>query len=1170
MIIAGLDGISGVSAWAFRLRDALAGHPRYRIVLVNCRETGNRVGRFDETATTLEAMAALLRAHGPAIVIPNFVWPIFDVCAGLINEGVSLRCVGYCRADSEGEYYQPLEWYAPLISQFIAVSPECASTLAARLPERARDITTLPTGVVVPPTLARDYQTAPIRLIYGGRIVQAQKRVLDFVPLVAALLARGVDFTFDIAGQGRQLAELKSAMAALDHGGRVRFLGKVAPSDMESLWRRNDVFIQTSDFEGTSNSMLEAMAQGLVPVVTRTASGIAGVVEEGVNGVLVAVGEMDAMAEAIAALASNPERLAGLGRAAHATVQRYSMAAHAARFVDVLDRVWAGEPRAWPEERRGRLSPSFEGLDLPGEGPTVPPDCLRDDTIVLVAAADENFVMPLAAMVTSALCNLAEDRRLLLYVMDGGIAPGSRARLLESWGSQRIFVRWLQPDLGLLGDLKITGHVNALTYARLLMPRLVPDRHDRVIYLDCDLIVLGDLAELWDVPLGDRALLAAQDMTAPWMDSAVALENFAACAPYLSAATALVNYEALGIAPKTPYFNAGVMVVNLARWRADDVAGRVLRYLRDHATFVRWWDQDGLNAVLHDQWGALDPRWNQIPHIYRYPTQAESPFDAATFDAIVNDPKVVHFSARSKPWHGDNTHPRRDLYFAWLDRTAWAGWRPVAPLTLAENGDFADWRDGAPEGWTIPAGARLTPGRAGRSGGQVVRIAPSEGEASSGLEQRLAAIPMGGGRLSVSLDACCAEREVLALNLHVTAAGKRRTWSAVHPGHGAWAVLRHEIDLPPGPAPGRIQCNIVLRAAATQPAEVENFRAVYFLPQVEKPVDMAVPRTVDLRRPRRRGWWARFFPGTRPSVVQEVRAMGSPMISVILSNYNGAEFLEAALRSVATQSWRDFEFIVVDDGSTDDSVAIIKRVAGEFPDVIRPVFKAANEGQAAGFNEGFSTARGDLVCFVDSDDLWFPDKLKHLAAMAEAEPGCAIYQHNLFKLVNGEVTGERFRDVVQSGDLLAYTRRTRYFPFFVPTSGLAISRAALESVMPIPPVFRVCADGYLTRTTMCFGTIQSTNECWGAYRVHGGNHVFENPDHDSFAYTNGLLIPTLNRFYEANGIDLRFEVKAGKSAPGHGLAPRVKATNRRLVDRVLDSSIRELLREVKRRLKPGD
>ncbi len=1195
VLIAGLDGISGVSAWSFRLREAMKDHPRYRIVLVNCRETGNKIGRFDHTAPSQADMRTLLLDQAPAIVIPNFIWPVFDVCANLLAEGVDLRCIGFCRADSAPEYYDPLAWYEPLITQFAAVSPECAARLGQRLPHRHHDIATMPTGVSVPPSLDRTYSTAPLCLIYGGRIVQQQKRVLDFVPLVEKLLESDCDFHFDIVGQGRQLGELKSEMASLDHGGRVRFIGKVTPAIMEALWREHDVFIQTSDFEGTSNSLLESMAQGTVPVVTQTESGLAGILEHGANGFVVPVGDMSAMAEILCNLAGNKARLETLGRAAHAATRPYAMAPYAEKFVRLLDATMAAPLRTWPESRASEQRPDIEGLDLPEttleapslvsrmasrllkNTPRIDRDILEQfaasETLVVVAAADDNFAMPLAAMVKSVLCNLAPDRRLVLYVIDGGLGEESRSRLLESWSSDRLLVHWLQPEFSALQHMKITGHVNLLTYSRLLIPELLPARHQKAIYLDCDIIVLADLAEVWDRDPGEHHLLAVQDMTAPWMCSETALANFEACRPYLSAAEALINFRELNIPPNTKYFNAGLLLLNLEKWRATDTARRVIEYLRDHPDQVRWWDQDGLNAILHREWGELDLPWNQIPHIFRYPSWRESPFSEADYKAITEHPKAIHFSARSKPWHGDNTHPARNLFFHYLDQTTWADWRPEIPTALAKNGDFAMWDGPRPEHWNLVEDTRLEPSSESRVRGTSVKIHPSADTRSAGFDQHLA-VPgeLAGARLSIRLDARCADRHALALNVHITTNGRRKTHSIEHPGHGTWATLRHEIDLPHGPAPSRIQCLIVLRPAATAPALVENFRAFAFLAEpVDGEVEWEVPRTVDLRRPVPRRWnpaqW--MARATRPGVGKDTTAHRNPVFSVILSNYNGAEFLEEALRSVAQQNFEDFEFIVVDDASTDHSREIIRLVAEQFPDRITTIFKERNEGQAAGFNHGFRLSRGEVICFIDSDDCWFPEKLSMLARLVEANPGCAIYQHNLFKLVDGNVTDEKFRDLVQTGDLLGYTKRTRHFPYFVPTSGLAFSRSALESVMPIPPAFRVCADGFLTRTTVCFGPIASTNECWGAYRVHGGNNVFENPEHDSFAYTNGLLIPTLNAFYQANGIDLSFEVKSGRKSAGAGMAPRVRATNRSLVTKILDSSIRELLRELHRRLPFG-
>ena len=369
VIIALGDFASGVTSWALRLREAFAGHPRYEIRLMNCACTGNRIGRFDLEATTRERASALIAACGEVIVVPNFVWDLFPVCAERIAAGQSLRCVGFCRADSEEEYYAPLRWYAPLINRFAGVSPACVSVLSVQH-DRAEDaFHTLPTGVWVPDSLTRDYSCSPLRMAYGGRIVQEQKRVLDFVPLVEALYERKVDFRFSLIGAGRQKDELEAALKAVDPEGRVSFLPRSKPEAMAAFWTDQDVFVQTSAFEGTSNSMLESMAQGAVPIVTHTESGVDGIIHEGENGFLVEIGDMAGMTEALARLAQDPARLEALGRRAHATTLPYSMEAYVEKFTALLDACMAESLRPWPEGRAIVPPQPFHGIRLPaGEG----------------------------------------------------------------------------------------------------------------------------------------------------------------------------------------------------------------------------------------------------------------------------------------------------------------------------------------------------------------------------------------------------------------------------------------------------------------------------------------------------------------------------------------------------------------------------------------------------------------------------------------------------------------------------------------------------------------------------------------------------------------------------------------------------------------------------------
>ena len=117
-----------------------------------------------------------------------------------------------------------------------------------------------------------------------------------------------------------------------------------------------------------------------------------------------------------------------------------------------------------------------------------------------------------------------------------------------------------------------------------------------------------------------------------------------------------------------------------------------------------------------------------------------------------------------------------------------------------------------------------------------------------------------------------------------------------------------------------------------------------------------------------------------------------PTVSVIVPVYNGARFLAATLASVRAQTYRDFETVVVDDGSTDGSA----EVAAGFGDV--RVVRQANQGCAKARNEGVAAARGGLLAFLDADDLWTPDKLAVQTAHLAAHPaiGYSIARQEIF------------------------------------------------------------------------------------------------------------------------------------------------------------------------------
>lgn len=213
--------------------------------------------------------------------------------------------------------------------------------------------------------------------------------------------------------------------------------------------------------------------------------------------------------------------------------------------------------------------------------------------------------------------------------------------------------------------------------------------------------------------------------------------------------------------------------------------------------------------------------------------------------------------------------------------------------------------------------------------------------------------------------------------------------------------------------------------------------------------------------------------------------MSPPIFSVVMCNHNYAEYLEDAVGSVLSQDFEDFELIIVDDGSDDESSEIIEH----FSDArIIPVFKK-NGGQASALNEGFAVARGEFVAFLDSDDYWYRSKLRTLNEILSTEAVVAV-QHTL-ELVDGSSTPLGAfhpacpkRDGVS--DVLSWVTRHHSYPVGAPTSALAFTRASLLRIFPLSLGWRYCADIPL-RLTFLLGHIWDCSTVLGAYRTHDKN-----------------------------------------------------------------------------------
>jgi lipopolysaccharide biosynthesis glycosyltransferase len=284
----------------------------------------------------------------------------------------------------------------------------------------------------------------------------------------------------------------------------------------------------------------------------------------------------------------------------------------------------------------------------------------------IATASDARYARPLAVLLRSVQEHLAPDTSARLFVLDGGLGRGRRARVERSLDPARLRLEWVRPGHGDVPDgLPVFGHISAAAYLRLLMPDALPADVGRVLYLDADTLALDDVARLWATDMAGAPLMAVPEQGQTLGSMRVP------------------GLQDLGLRPAAPCLNSGVLLMDLDAWRREGLHQQVIEYLQRYRDEVRFWDQDGINAVLAGRWGTLDLRWNWRVDCGEPLPAGLTP--AGWRDLARREAGIVHFASSAKPWHYYTEHPARALYLEWLDRTAWAGWRPRPPLRALLN-----------------------------------------------------------------------------------------------------------------------------------------------------------------------------------------------------------------------------------------------------------------------------------------------------------------------------------------------------------------------------------------------------------------------------------------------------------------------------------------------------
>jgi len=258
---------------------------------------------------------------------------------------------------------------------------------------------------------------------------------------------------------------------------------------------------------------------------------------------------------------------------------------------------------------------------------------------------EEGFAQHVCVAISSMLRNNTEVH-FSIYIFSFGLEKKLKASIQSALLNYKNHnLSFIDADLTLVKDFKVSLHASPVNYLRLFVPDLLPELR-KVLYLDCDLIVRSSLVALYEMDINEYIFAAV-----PHRD--------------------LERSAVLGIG-ENDYFNSGVLLLNLVKWRKINATDRLRDFILQYPAKIHYWDQDALNAVYFRQYLRLDEKWNFI----------NSTTKSSELEAL--DVRIIHFAGMHKPWSPFSTHALKEEYYNYLEAVEFKKpfWRRIKILPM--------------------------------------------------------------------------------------------------------------------------------------------------------------------------------------------------------------------------------------------------------------------------------------------------------------------------------------------------------------------------------------------------------------------------------------------------------------------------------------------------------
>lgn len=212
-----------------------------------------------------------------------------------------------------------------------------------------------------------------------------------------------------------------------------------------------------------------------------------------------------------------------------------------------------------------------------------------------------------------------------------------------------------------------------------------------------------------------------------------------------------------------------------------------------------------------------------------------------------------------------------------------------------------------------------------------------------------------------------------------------------------------------------------------------------------------------------------------------------PLVSVLMANYSYGRYIGEALDSVLRQTYSNFEVIVCNDGSTDNSPDVVERYCGQ-DSRIRLMTKE-NGGVASALNAAYAASRGEIICLLDADDVFLPEKVEQVVGAFKKRGRSGVCIHRLIRINQDGLTFSYPRPMFLNEGWVGpqALRGGAFVGDFPQASGLSFRRPITDLLFPMPPCLRRNQDGYLAATAQFFTEILPVQGALAKLRIHGEN-----------------------------------------------------------------------------------